>query len=381
MQLIMSYRNFLYGLGILLVSISCANSPENTYRGNRVLNRQVKQLDSVIVSADSTSGRGNFFMQDSSIYFADAYYASIFRYRAVDGAFISRHFTLGQGPNELSAFLYAYPFKRREGKCFIVDNSLNVYSYQENDFLLRRKGVVDFGWDKVQRDNYDSPSVYNVMEMSDFGINFTYLDDSTLLIPVSLVNRYFNDINSKRYEKGHILAELNTKNMRVRKVVGRFPSIYKEKPTPFFEFFKYVLRGDTLYVNHAVDPLIYVYKYPDELLYTMGYEVPNVNRNYTIGYDVGISHFKEDCKEVGVNMELVYIKEKDLLLRTVLKSFKTRQVCLQAYSGTNLVLEANMPDFFKFLGYYNNYFYGARMLPLETVDGRMSFVFYRFRIE
>lgn len=366
---------------MLLISISCTSKHESLYRGNYRLSKQVGWLDSVIVSADSTSGRGNFFMQDSSIYFADAYYASIFQYRAIDGAFISRHFTLGQGPNELSAFLYAYPFKRGKGECFIVDNSLNVYSYQKNDFLLKEKGVVNFGWNKVQRDNYDSPSVYNVMEMSDFGINFTYLNDSTLLMPVSLVNRYLSDINSKRYEKGHILAELDTRNMQIRKVVGRFPSIYKEKPTPFFEFFNYVLRGDTLYVNHAVDSLIYVYKYPDRLLYTMGYEAPNVNRSYTIGYNADIFHFKEDCKRVGTNMGLIYIKEQNLLLRTVLKSFKSRQVCLQAYWGTDLVLEANMPDFFKFLGYYNNYFYGVKMLPLETADGRMSFVFYRFKIE
>lgn len=366
---------------VILALASCTNESRTSYRGSRILNRQIESLDSIVVNADSVSGRGNFFMQDSSIYFADVYYASIFQYRATDGTFLSRHFGLGQGPNELSPFLYAYPFKGGRGDCFIVDNSMNMYSYKDNEYFLERKGRIDFGWDNVDKDNYDSPSVYGVMEMTDFGIDFTYMNDSTVLMPVNLVNRYLSNVDAKRYTKGHILAELNLKTMQVEKVVGRFPAIYKQKATPFFEFFQYALQKDTLYVSHAVDSLIYVYKYPDELLYTMGYEVPGVNRNYTIGYDSDISHFEKDIKEVGTNTGLMYIPEENLLLRTALKSFDSKQVYLQAYSGANLVLEVNMPDFFKLLGYFDKYIYGVKMIPTETEDGHMNFVFYRFKIE
>lgn len=109
--------------------------------------------------------------------------------------------------------------------------------------------------------------------------------------------------------------------MKVKKVWGDFPNVYKQRPTPFFEFFQYAMNKDTLYVNHATDSLIYVYKYPNNLLYTVGYESSDVNRNYTVGYDVEMSNFKSDIRIVGVNSGLLYVPEKHLLFRTTLKEY------------------------------------------------------------
>ena len=138
--------------------------------------------------------------------------------------------------------------------------------------------------------------------------------------------------------------------------------------------------SDTLYINHAADSLIYVYKYPDELLYTIGYECSGINRNYTKGYEVEMAQFKKDIQSVGLNTGLLYVKEKQLLFRTVLKNFNSREVSLQAYLNNDLVLEADVPGLFKLLGFWNSYFYGVDMLPKEKEDG-MNFVFYRFKIE
>lgn len=74
------------------------------------------------------------------------------------------------------------------------------------------------------------------------------------------------------------------------------------------------------------------------------------------------------------------MKEKQLLFRTVLKNFNSREVSLQAYLNNDLVLEADVPGLFKLLGFWNSYFYGVDMLPKEKEDG-MNFVFYRFKIE
>ena len=365
-------------MGMLFLSISCSENQLPFHKGKRLMTYQLSLVDSIMIDADATSGRGNFFMTDSFIYFADSYYMALYQYK-LDGTFVKRHFGKGQGPNELSSLMYSYPLKNTSGECFLIDPSTIMYSYKTHDYRLKRKGRLDFGWENVDNDNYDSPSVYNIMEMSDFGINMIVLNDTLALMPVSLVNRYLNDISSDRYYKGHILAELNLKTMNVEKVVGNFPMIYRDKPTPFFEYFQYDMSGDTLYVNHAIDSLIYVYKYPDQLLYTIGFEVENVNRNYTIGYDAKMNIFKEDIKNVGSNIGLSYTN--NILFKTVLESTSSGRTYLQAYKGNDLIMENEMPPFFKFLGYENGIIYGTRMVPLETADEYMYFIFYQYKLE
>lgn len=104
-------HNFLLGMGMLLVSISCSESVDIVHYGEWKANKKIELLDSVIVDASNTSGRGNFFMQDSSIYFADSYYMSIFQYDFVSASCVGQYFGRGQGPNELPSFMYAYPLK------------------------------------------------------------------------------------------------------------------------------------------------------------------------------------------------------------------------------------------------------------------------------
>lgn len=94
-----------------------------------------------------------------------------------------------------------------------------------------------------------------------------------------------------------------------------------------------------------------------------------------------MAHFKEDDQQVGANIGLTYIKEDDLLLRTTFESFANGHVCLQAYAGSDLILESQMPDYFTLLGYSDGYYYGIRILPIETEKGDMNFILYRFKIE
>lgn len=376
-------KYFLKGLiltAMLFLSVSCSERDGGTHMGVKKLDKKISQIDSVRVDVQQASGRGNFYMADSSIYFADTYYMSLFQYDAETGELLSRHWGKGQGPGELPSFLYAYPLEGKEGTFFLIDNAMRMYTYDNADFSPVDKGVIRFGWEKKGHDNLSSPSAYNVMEMTDFGINFASLNDSTIILPLSIVNRFQDGLNTTRYEKGHILGEVNLNDMKVKRVFGRFPAVYQEHPTPFFEFFSYALQQDTLYVSHATDSLIYVYKYPDTLLYTMGYEAPSVDRGYTVGYDVDFSAFQEDASHVGANIGLTYVDELGLLARTVLCSFSTGCVVLQLYDGADLVLEQPMPAFFRLLGYRDGWFYGTRIIPIETEDENMYFVFYRFKV-
>ena len=365
---------------ILFLSISCCHEPSIHCGENRINGKYLIKWDSLVINADNLSGAGNFFMQDSSLFFADLYYMAVYEYNVFNGEYITKHLGYGHGPNELPSCLYVYPSDNQIGEWIIVDNSLLMYSYNRESRVLKRLGFLDFNWDENDK-SFDTPALYNIMEMTDFGIDFTYINDSTLLLPINIMERSITNSKSKMFDKGHILGELDLKTMHIKNVVGKFPMIYNEKPNSYFDFFHYILKNDTLFVNHSIDSLIYVYEYPDKLLYTMGYEYSDINRDYTCGYDIDMSDFKKDCKTVGYNTGLINIPQTNLFIRTAVNNSIENHTVLQVYEGADLVYETKVPFVFKIIGYLNGKVYGVNMLPIEDEIGNMNFTLYNFRIK
>ncbi|MDR3235137.1 MAG: DUF4221 domain-containing protein [Prevotellaceae bacterium] len=367
---------------IFLIFESCGNNNENIIHAGEKRTSISIVIDSMIIDATYTSGQGNFYMKDSIITFADTYYSTFFHYDINTGKYISKHFSRGNGPNELNKFMCAYPALNGK-QVFILDASNYLLSFDEQ-FNISKHGTVNFGWSKNQQSSdFESPTNYNVMQMTDFGIHFTYLNDSILIIPVNIVKRFTSRhglIHRNHYKRGHIFGKLNINNMKVEKIFGQFPEIYKKSPTPHLEFFQYAVKGDTMYVNHAVDSLIYVYEYPDRLLYTMGYECNNINRKYTITTIVDEGRiFMDDKKKAEINTGLKYIPQTNLLIRTYMK-FIRGESGLQVYENSHLIGDFEMPPYFIFLGYYNGVYYGVRIIPIETED-KTEFVFYKLIVK
>lgn len=368
---------------LLLCSLfACSRQAKNVpHSGERLLNKRI-YLDSVVVDASYTSGWGNFYLVDSIITFADTYYSKFYDYKANSGDFVAEHFRKGNGPGELNEFMFAYPIRNKKDQCLIVDNSIMLHSFKQQDYELFHHGRINFGWNGLCKD-YDSPRAYNIMYLTDYGVDFYYLNDSIIAFPVNLIDRFVSEkeIESDRYDKLHIFGELNVNTMIVERITGKMPEIYHEKPIPNFESFRFAMRGDTVYVNHYVDSLIYVYLYPDELIYTMGFEGRDIDRNYmqTTELDEGKT-FMKDYKTVGSSAGLDYVPETNMLIRTYVKERVMRKTGLQLYQNSNMLADIDVPNYFMFLGYNNGWYYGVRKLPLET-ENDIRFVFYKFRIE
>ena len=206
------------------------------HSGERLSNKEI-YLDSVVVDASYTSGWGNFYLVDSIITFADTYYSKFYDYKANSGDSIAEYFRKGNGPGELNEFMFAYPVRNKKEQCLIVDNSIMLHSFKRWDHELFHHGKVDFGWDGICKD-YESPRVYNMIYLTDYGVDFYYLNDSILIFPVNLVDRFVSEkqIGSDRYDKLHIFGELNVNTMMVERVTGKMPEIYHEKPIPHFDY-------------------------------------------------------------------------------------------------------------------------------------------------
>lgn len=361
----LSIRLLFIFLFCCTTTISCIQEQTDniTHKGECSWNASAI-IDTLSVKVPGSSGTGNFYMKDSIITYVDAMACTFFDI-SLNGELLSQYFQKGKGPNELLSVMFAYDIKNDiHNRCFIIDNSNRVSLFNTKNKNINHVGSIDFGWSNHRHNDYKSPSLYNIIEFTDLGVSFYSISDSIVLFPLSIINRVTKSpdiITKKRYKNGAILGELNLKTMKVEEVKGKYPEIYRQKPMPHLEFFDYALVSDTLYVNHAVDSLIYVYKYPDNLLYCIGYECIGINRDYTTKSTIDFSvTFKEDLRRVGLNSGVVYCKENNTLCRTYFKSAATGKCGLQIYRDNNLIADVNVPDFFKLLGYRDGYYYGIR---------------------
>jgi hypothetical protein len=360
---------------------SCSNTEINMHKGDVRVAVKTVQTDSIVINADTTSLRGNFSMADSALLFFDQYSCKIFAFSLNNGNLLSAYSRRGQGPNEMNEIMYGSVVHPADTSIWIFDSANGVYEFKPKKGSVRYVSEIDFSWNKPSLHNYESPSCYNLMEMSDFGVTIEQMNDTTVLLPLSMINRNLEGVKSERYKKGHILGLLNTRTYKVNKLIARYPDYYLQKPTPYFEFFDYTInhKDSLIYVSHAPDSLIYCYNYDGESLHTLGFEPSGVNRDYTANIDATEDSFEKDITHVGVNTGLWYDEKADLLFRTSMTDFATGRVILQAYKNNDLVLEASMPPYFKLLGRYGKYYYGVRFIPID--DGEYSaFVLYYFQL-
>lgn len=371
-------KNTVLYVAIASVLAACHSSEHTEHRGERMQVMQVTDLDSLWISGEGLTGEGNFFIQDSCLYLADRIVGSIVGFSLKDGHMVSKELRKGHGHNELPSFMEFYPFLKKPDLWWAVDGDNVYYTYDRVKKELKNHGRMNFGWNLERAVDFDSPSWYGLMDMTSYGINFTYLNDSSCLIPLTIMHRYLGHRAPDQFKEGHIFGIFNTKTMAVERVFGKIPEIYCDRPTTLFDSFRYDFKGDTLYVNHDIDSLIYVYKYPETLLYTMGYEGKGVRREYTETYELLVD-YRSDIEKTGANKSLDYIPETGLLLRVMTIdgfSYEKCNTLLQVYQGEDLVLETSMPDYFQYLGYYD----GIRRIPLKPEDGQMFFVLYSFNI-
>lgn len=361
--------------------VACSHVSTVPHMGHREISDAGIVMDSVVVDADSTSLRGNFVMMDSSLFFVDQLYCRIFEYSFDRGCLSASYSRYGQGPNEMVGIMYGAVVHPSDTAMWVLDSSNGIYEFTPSDGCVNYKGRIDFSWDRPENNDYSSPSCYNVMQMSDFGVSLWQIDDTTMLMPLSLVNRNLSGINGVRYRKGHVLGLVNTVSLAVDGAVGSFPEYYHSNPLPSFEFFDFAVdKGNSrIYVNHAPDSLIYSWNMEYEPVNTIGFEPEDIDRNYTVGFAFPAEAFMKDIQHVGVNTGMYFDEEDGVLLRTSMTDFPTGKVIMQVYKEDDLIHEAVMPPYFKILGKHGGCYYGVRFLPVEDGDSS-SFVFYRFKL-
>ena len=365
-------KKFIGIIAILFFWGACEKNAAIVHVGKMCIKYSNTEIDTICVSLENSSGMGNFYFNDSIITFVDEVNCRFYDI-SLDGQLIDSYFGKGNGKDEIRSLLFAYPIENDSlNRGIIVDNNdiVTVFNMKHKNIDYSKR--LDFDWENRKHAQYNSPSLYNIPSFTDFGVSFYLESDSLLIFPVNIVNRMTSTpdrIVNKRYKKGAIWGKLNLHTMKVTEVMGKFPEIYKENPVPHMEFFQYACSNHIVYVNHVIDSLIYVYKYPDELQYTIGYECLNIDRDYTFTKTIDYGNILEnDLQHVGINSGLMFCSENNTLCRTYVKSIATGLSGMQIYENNDLVADVEMPAFFKLLGYKNGCYYGACFTPKEEME-------------
>lgn len=375
----------LYVLLLLVLCCSSCGQRRNViHEGIDMSGNKGVRIDTVYVDLEESSGYGNFYMTDTVITFADVITCRFYD-MDLSGNILQEYFRKGRGDNEIPSMLYAYPIigdTLKRGVIIDSGNGITFYDLEKKEILDRKQ--IDFNWGSRHRHRYSTPQLYNLADFTDFGMTFYMGEDSRIMFQANIINRETGStgrIESRRYEDGAIFGILNPQTMEVESVTGSFPEIFRKKPMPHLEFFQYTADGDIVYVNHGVDSLIYVYRYPDQLLYTLGYECENIDRHYTVTREIDLGeNFRKDFSHAGINTGLMYFPEDSLLCRTYIVTTATGASGMQIYRDNDLVADFGVPDYFKLLGYSDGILYGARFIPLEDEDST-RLVLYRLTLD
>lgn len=377
----MNYIYYLVLLFIACIATSCNKSIDLPHKGEKTLSSQLSLLDSIVIDVDSISWNGNFFISANNLCFADTYYGQIFEFDWQTGKLINKYLRKGQAKDEVTNIMYAYTAENNRNHIYILTSSMYLYVYNIEENKIEYQNFIDFGKSNAEEGNYESPSVYNIMEMSDFGVDIYELDSLHVLFPMSFVNRRLGGVNESRYKYGHIWGEYDRKEQVFTKLTGNYPQFYHESPVTYCESFSYSMHESDCYYNFFADSLIYVCHYPNEPMFTFGFDGEIADRSYTIGYYDDSKYMKDDLTRVSVNSGITYIKETNQLVRTICNKLMNEDISttVQIYdcSSYNLIAERTFPGCLQVKYYSQGIYYGIN--PIARIDNK-SYI-YKFSIK
>lgn len=372
----------IYYFILCVLVCSCEKEIVIEHKGEKAIACTFSDLDTIPLNADSISWVGNFFSHGDNLCFADRFYSSVLMFDWSTGVVKNRILKKGHSKNELVDFIYAYHLGGTTDCIVFIDASKAMYIYNTNTSTFEYRGPVNMGWLSPKIGNYDDPSVYNIMENDDFGVDFYKTNDNEVLMPLSFVNRNLDDIDRSRYTEGHIFGKYDYDKGEFTSIFGKYPKCYLDNPAPNYENFRYVQVGTDFYVCHTADSLLYIYDNDENIKCCFGYEFSDADRSYSgKNFECGLDYLKDDLKRVTVNAGLLYSSEMNALLRVSWNkalSEKERTTTVQLYdcSTFNLIAEKSYFGLIHFLYTKDHTFYGVNMLSTDEDSDK----FYIYKI-
>lgn len=379
----------------LLIIISCKNEENQSdfekiphYSSSVSLIDNI-HLDSIRLDSIVSSYTGELAIWKDTIFFVDSYFGYVNKFNQ-KGHFIERTLGQGKGPKEINIkYIDGINFKK-DGQKVFLGSSNDAYVFGP-DWEFRQ--LLNINWHRIP----DGDKIFNEKKPSGDEIGLYTFEWENLIIrsfedhiyvPIYSQHEYFNAFRSKDYYlNGRILAEINLKNGRVNKIFGRRSPMYLQyKYLGQHSFFSYDMNSNQeFYVNHEIDPKIYVYSLSGDLIYSFGISGKDMDTSYTqFQLDGDIYNEANGNKIRDMYFENRPTKGYYTYLKCIgsntFRSYRrgghSSNDGLQIYEDRVLIGDIDVPKTFRVIGKIDDYIYGC--VDIDEINERI--LLYRFQI-
>ena len=338
----------------------------------------------LIDSTIESSGVGNFWIREDSLYYSDLYSCIVYKIRT-DGTIIDRQVGSGRGPNEVISADYSIPFKN--SYLLVSSSNSSMYTFSSKGQKISDV-IIDWKVSRAEASDImqnPDPTSYPGYEL-DFGIDGIVQPWDEKRIAVGLtaaINKFNGYFNSKLYySHARILAIINTESGKIEKIIGRRSPVYLQHTNiPNFDHFCFDVQKDKVFVNFWPDPNIYVIdKNKDKALYSFGTPGRNMNTKYplTQTYEEAEMQRENDQQSFGHYHQLKFDLSTGYLFRVYSRGGDSSTEGLQIYKDNVLLADVDVPIGFKVIGNINHKFYAQ--IDDDTQEAPLKVYQFSFKL-
>ena len=363
---------------LLSLLFSCQEKPSEysalEYRGGKDIRISAfSKTDTLIIDAGPTSLEGKWLIDRGKLLFIDQHAVGVRAYD-MQGNFMARYITRGQGPNEMLTPALASTTDGN-GNLIMFDGTWMILSYDSNYQMTSERyrflsdlNLKEENWTQLL--HKPNPEI-NYMYEYHYSVNRVKVVDSILFMPIITEHVTYNGYeisrgNAKKFWRNtYTFMSIDIKNKITGNLFGAYPPIYRRHNIPVFASYDFDTDTENraMYISFMADSLIYVRDLASgNLLYSFGCAANGISKSYpsTSTFDEYESEYKNYRKRYGYYTQLVKIN--DYLFR-VYKRERDAGYGLQVYHNALLIGDIDLIDSIDIIGEHDGFFYGV--LPVD----------------
>ena len=373
-------------LVLLTLLFSCKEKPneysELEYRGGKDIRiTTFSHTDTLIIDAGPTSLEGQWLMDSGKLLFIDQHMVGVREYD-MQGNFMTKYITRGQGPNEMLSPSIAATTDGN-GNLIMIDGNWRIHTYNSRHELMNKpfQFLSDINLNKdnwVQLLHKPDPEVKYMYEFNS-GVNRVKVADSIMIMPIITEHVTFNAYemssgNAKKYWRStYTFISIDIKNMVTGNLFGAYPPIYRRHNIPVFSSYDFDTDTENrlMYVTFMADSLIFVRDLASgNLLYSFGCAANGISKSYpsTTTFDDYESEYRKYREQYGYYTKLVQIN--DYVFRGYKKERGTGYG-LQIYHNAQLIGDIDTVEPLIIIGEYDGVFYGVLPVDIDNESFRI----------
>lgn len=359
---------------IVVMFLSCENESHDEdyfdmpYQGESEISFYDVKLEKVVLDSLNTSFIGDFYVNDSGIYYVDERFCTVNKFK-IDGSFIETAVGLGKGPNE-TMIGRVEGFDNSEKYNILIGPSRDFHAFDPDWRSIIHRTIKQSPRDHITVNSTpptDDPGLYSLdyinMDVEYFG--------SKLYFTIGTDHPYCHPFLPIYYQECPIIVEVDFWSGTWEEMFGRRSPSYKNyNGLGQFSFSRFEIDDKgRFYVSFEIDPRIYVYDREFNPLHSFGMNGHDMDTTYTNLYIKGNIHDPENLEKVreitesdrstkGYYKSMKLFDELDLLFRTYSKNESAKVDGLQVYHNEILIGDVQVPESFEVVGYSAPYYYG-----------------------